>query len=105
MAKKVSKAKKVLKNNQPNKLLPLADIAGLASGIWFTSSIMLGVYDLAITGILKNTPASYFLYFGIACVLYTFVSRRKLDGLNSFVLGLLVASTAIWLFGLTDLVA
>lgn len=98
------KKKKVSKSNQPTSLLKLADIVGIASAIWFTSSIMINVYDLA-TGGKSDTVASYFLYLGVACVLYTTTMRRKLDAWNSFSLGLMSAASAIWLFGLTDLAA
>jgi len=102
MAKKVKKVNKVVKSDKSTGLLRVADIGGIASGIWFTSSVMINVYDLATSGTL-NTPASYLLYLGLACVLYTVAIRRKLDTLNSFVLGLLSSSTAIWLFGLTSI--
>lgn len=102
MAKKVKKVNKVAKSDKSSGLLRAADIGGIASGIWFTTSVMINVYDLATTGT-TNTPASYLLYLGLACVLYTVAIRRKLDTLNSFVLGLLSSSTAIWLFGLTSI--
>ena len=100
--KKSTKVKRVTKKGGSFNILSAADVIGLLSAVWFTASITNNTYDMTMMGI-NNSAASYLLFLALACVLYTFAMRKRLDSWNGFVFGLLVASTAVWLFGLNTL--
>lgn len=95
MAKKVAK-----KAKNSVSLSNMADVVSLVSALWFMNSVTNNVYE-KVNSDIKDAPASYALIVAVVLIAYLVYKRRKIDSWTSFSIGILVASSFIWLLGLS----